>query len=134
MGVGTQASGATGEIRATGTITSFYSDIRLKDNIEVITNALQAIDQIRGVKYTQNKFAEQFGYNNYTSQVGVIAQEMQKVLPEVVKPAPFDIDINGNSKSGENYLTVQYEKIVPLLVQAIKEQQSAIDLLLQYIK
>ena len=59
---------------------------------------------------------------------------MMKVLPEVVKKAPFDIDTNGNSRSGENYLTVQYEKIVPLIIQAIKEQQSAIDLLLQYIK
>ena len=48
-----------------------------------------------------------FGYNDYKRQVGVIAQEVQKVLPESVKIAPFDMDVEGNSKSGENYLTVQ---------------------------
>ena len=41
-------------------------------------------------------------------------------MPEIIRPAPFDIDKDGNSKSGENYKTVQYEKIVPLLVEAIK--------------
>ena len=54
-------------------------------------------------------------------QVGVIAQQVKEVLPEAIKPAPFDIDENGNSISGENYLTVQYEKLVPLLIEAIKE-------------
>jgi len=121
LGVGTAASNTTGEIRATNDITAFYSDIRLKENITEITNALDKIDSIRGVYYTQNKFAESFGYNNYNSQVGVIAQEVEKVLPEVVVLAPFDSDENGNSISGEKYLTVKYEKIIPLLIQAIKE-------------
>ena len=44
------------------------------------------------------------------------------------------MDGNGGSKSGDNYLTVQYEKLVPLILQAIKEQQSAIDELLTYIR
>ena len=92
------------------------------------------VNQIRGVYYTQNKFAEQFGYKDYKKQVGVIAQEVQKVLPESVKIAPFDMDREGNSKSGENYLTVQYEKLVPLLIQAIKEQQSEIDELLKKVE
>ena len=48
------------------------------------------------------------------------------VIPEAVKPAPFD-NIDGVSKSGENYLTVQYEKIVPLLIECIKDQQSMIE-------
>ena len=51
----------------------------------------------------------------------MLAQQIQEVLPDVVKFAPFDRDENGNSISGENYLTVQYEKIVPLLIEAIKE-------------
>ena len=93
----------------------------------MISNAIELVNQIRGVYYTQNKFAEQFGYNDYRKQVGVIAQEVQKVLPESVKVAPFDMDREGNSKSGENYLTVQYEKLTPLLIQAIKEQQIQID-------
>ena len=59
--------------------------------------------------------------------VGVFAQDVQAVLPEAVKLAPFDNDGNNKSISGENYLTVQYEKIVPLLIEAIKEQQKQID-------
>jgi hypothetical protein len=56
---------------------------------------------------------------------------VQAVLPEVIKPAPFDTDENGASKSGENYLTVQYEKIVPLLIEAIKELSKKVELLEQ---
>jgi hypothetical protein len=72
-------------------------------------------------------------------QVGVIAQDLQKVLPEVVKPAPFDINIldndgNTTSKSGENYLTVQYEKIVPLLVAAIQELNDKVNNLEEQLK
>ena len=77
--------------------------------------------------YTQNKFAENFGYKDYKQQVGLIAQEVQAVQPEAVKIAPFDMDREGNSKSGENYLTVQYEKLVPLIIESIKEQQKQID-------
>ena len=134
LGVNTAASGTAGEIRATNNITAYFSDKRLKENIELISNAIDSVNQIRGVYYTQNKFAEQFGYYDYKKQVGVIAQEVQKVLPESVKIAPFDMDREGNSKSGENYLTVQYEKLVPLLIQAIKEQQSAIDELLKKVE
>ena len=73
--------------------------------------------------------AEKFGYHDYTKQIGLLAQQVQKVLPEVVVPAPFDIDENNNSKSGENYLTIQYEKIIPLIIETIKEQQKEIDVL-----
>jgi hypothetical protein len=74
--------------------------------------------------------AASFGYTDKEEQVGVIAQEIEAVLPQVVKPAPFDVDrVDGVivSKSGQNYKTVQYEKIVPLLIEAIKEQQKQID-------
>ena len=121
MGVGTGASGTAGEIRATNNITAYYSDKRLKKDIEKISDALSKLEKINGVFYTQNELAETFGYNDYSKQVGVIAQEIQEVLPEAVAFAPFDRDENDNSKSGENYLTVRYEKIVPLLIEAIKE-------------
>ena len=121
LGVGTGASGTTGEIRATNQIVAYYSDKRLKNITGKIDNALDKVDQLSGVYYTQNALAESFGYNDYSSQVGVIAQEVKSVLPEIVKPAPFDIAEDGSSKSGEEYLTVQYEKLVPLLVEAIKE-------------
>jgi hypothetical protein len=127
LGVGTAGSGTTGEIRATNNITAFYSDKRLKDIISTIPNALSKLLTLSGVIFKQNKKAEEFGYNNYEEQVGVIAQEVQAVLPQVVKPAPFDLDENNQSKSGENYITVQYEKLVPLLIEAIKEQQKQID-------
>lgn len=133
VGVGTAASGVTGEIRATNNITAYYSDGRLKTITSTIENPLDKIQQISGVYYTGNDVAESYGYMDKSEQVGVIAQEIQKVLPHVVKPAPFDTayDENGNmySKSGENYLTVQYDKIVPLLIEAIKELKSEIDVL-----
>lgn len=123
LGVGTDASGTAGEIRATGQITAYYSDERLKENIELITNALDKVDQLRGVTYLPNNIAESFGFKK-EPQVGVIAQDVNKVLPEAVKPAPFDRMMYENSdmsRSGENYMAVQYEKIVPLLIEAIKE-------------
>jgi hypothetical protein len=132
FGVGTAASGTTGEIRATNNITAFFSDKRLKDIVGPIDNALYKVSKISGVYYKQNKLAESFGYNNYEQQVGVIAQEIQEVLPEAVKFAPFDREMkDGNevSKSGEEYLTVQYEKLVPLLIEAIKELRLEIDAL-----
>jgi hypothetical protein len=124
LGIGTAASGTTGEIRATNTITSYYSDERLKQNIELIPNALDKVDALRGITYNPNTLAESFGYDSTSNEVGVIAQDVQKVLPEAVKPAPFDRMIfEGTeiSKSGEDYMTVQYERLVPLLVEAIKE-------------
>jgi len=125
FGVGTAASGTSGEIRATNQITSFYSDERLKENIKVIPNALEKVIQLRGVTYNANQIAEKFGFSDKTAQVGVIAGDVEKVLPEAVKPAPFDImrlqEGIEISRSGENYKTVQYEKIVPLLIEAIKE-------------
>jgi hypothetical protein len=110
-----------GAITASGNITAYYSDKRLKNITGRIQNALGKVNSISGIEYTQSKLAEQYGYNNYKPQVGVIAQEIQSILPEAVCLAPFDMDKDGNSKSGENYLTVQYEKLVPLLIEAIKE-------------
>jgi hypothetical protein len=75
--------------------------------------------------------AEVYGFHNYEPQVGVIAQELQEVLPEAVKLAPFDTNAEQGSISGNDYLTVQYHKIVPLLIQAIKEQQKEINELRQ---
>jgi hypothetical protein len=124
LGVGATASGVSGEIRAAADITSYYSDERLKTNINLIENALDKVMTLRGVTYNANDLAESFGYKNKEKQVGVLAGDIQKVLPEAVKPAPFDVILfEGTeiSKSGENYKTVQYEKLVPLLIEAIKE-------------
>jgi hypothetical protein len=123
IGVGTAASGTPGTIRATNDIVAWYSDERLKDNIQVIPNALEKILTLRGVTFRPNSIAESFGYKK-ENHVGVIAQDVERVLPEAVKPAPFDIMLFENteiSRSGQDYKTVQYEKLVPLLIEAIKE-------------
>jgi len=121
------------EIRATNQITSYYSDERLKEDIEEIGSALEKVMSLRGVTYKPNSIAESLGYKKQ-SEVGVIAQDVEKVLPEAVKPAPFDLELLEGmevSKSGENYKTVQYEKLVPLLIEAIKELNREVEQLKQ---
>jgi hypothetical protein len=130
FGVGTAPSTTAGEIRAINNITAYFSDERLKENIRPISSALSKLLSLRGVTYNSNELAEQYGYTDKKEQVGVIAQDVETVLPQIVVPAPFDIaqDEDGNeySKSGENYKTVQYDKLIPLLIEAIKEQQETI--------
>ena len=125
----TGALAVTGAITATGDITAFYSDGRLKENLKIISNPIEKIRKITGYTYNTNQLGKVLlnNENDNDNKVGLIAQDLEKVLPEAVKLAPFDRDENGNSKSGENYLTIQYEKVVPLLVEAIKEQQIKID-------
>ena len=117
LGVGTGASGTAGEIRATNNITAFYSDERLKTVLGEIDNALEKVKELRGVYFEENETAKSLGYNNDKRQVGVIAQEVEKVLPEVVTKAPID----------EKYITVWYDKLVPLLIEAIKELSAKVD-------
>lgn len=118
----------TGNIIATGDITAFSSDKRLKENIEFIKNPLEKIKVLSGFTYdwSIDKCIEVGFKPNDSRQIGVFAQDVQSVIPEAVKPAPFDT-VDGKSKSGDNYLTVQYEKIVPLLIECIKDQQSMIE-------
>ena len=121
IGVGTGPdTGNTGSIRAFGDITAFFSDERLKTDITIIQDALTKVNSIRGVHYIPNDLALSYGYEQ-KRKVGVLAQDIEKVLPEIVVSAPFDIDENGNSISGEHYKTVHYDKIIPLLIEAIKE-------------
>lgn len=109
------------QIAATGNITAYYSDERLKENIETIANALAAVTELDGVRYNANALAESFGYDRSKQEIGLLAGQVQAVCPEAVEIAPFDLDAEGKSKSGENYLTLKYERLVPLLVEAIKE-------------
>jgi hypothetical protein len=107
------------EIRVSGDVIAFHSsDKRLKDNIKPISNPLDKILKIGG--YTFDWSEKQ---NMYEGQdVGVIAQEIEKVLPEVVE------------KRDNGYKAVKYEKIVPLLIESIKEQQKQIEELKKLIK
>lgn len=116
LGVGTGASGTAGEIRATNNITAYYSDERLKTKIGSIENALEKVKQIETMVYHANETAVELGYDASKIEVGVTAQSVQRVQPEAVKPAPID----------EKYLTVQYERLVPLLIEAIKELEAQV--------
>ena len=122
LGVGSAAPQSTiGQIVASDNIIAYFSDARLKENIAPIPDALAKINTLSGVTYNSNDLAESYGYTDRSQQVGVLAQEVKVVMPQVIKPAPFDTDGEGNSISGQNYMTVQYEKLVPLLIEAIKE-------------
>ena len=117
----------TGTFAVIGDIIGFSSDKRLKTDIRLITSATSKVISLTGIVYKWNDLANSLaGYNTHEDMVGLFAQDVQAVLPQAVKPAPFDTE-QGVSKSGENYLTVQYEKVVPLLVEAIKEQQAMIE-------
>ena len=111
MGVGTGASGTSGEIRATNNITAYYSDERLKEFEGKIDNALEKVLALSGYYYKDNELAKELGYDNDRRQVGLSAQEVKKILPEVITEAPID----------EQYLTIWYDKLIPLIIEAIKE-------------
>jgi hypothetical protein len=113
--------GPTGEIRASNEITAYFSsDARLKENVTIISNPIEMVKQIRGVYFdwTDEHIARRGGEDGYfvrKHDVGVIAQEVEQVLPEVV----------GTREDG--FKAVKYDKIVALLVEAVKEQQQQID-------
>ena len=117
---------ATGYLSVQYDITAFASDKRLKTDVREIADALNKVKEIRGVTYRFNDTGKSFGFDD-REHVGVIAQEVEAVLPQVIAPAPFDLDEDGESKSGENYKTVKYEKIVPLLIEAIKDLSDRVD-------
>ena len=119
---------ASVNLQARGDVISSFSDERLKKVICNIDNPVEKLMQIKTFKYVPNDIAKQLNivtnYNN-RPQVGLSAQDVQEVLPEVISIAPFDTCNlkNGEivSKSGQNYLTVSYERMIPLLIECIKE-------------
>ena len=105
-------------IRSTGDVVAYYSsDERLKDNVKPIENALEKLQKIRGVEFDWND--KQDVYEGHDT--GVIAQEVQKVLPEVV------------TEREDGYLAVKYEKMVGLLIESIKELKTEVDDLKQQL-
>jgi uncharacterized coiled-coil protein SlyX len=115
LGVGMAASATAGRIDATNDIVAFSSsDKRFKENIVPIENALEKINQIGGYEFdwkVQNK--NEHGYEGH--DLGVIAQEIEAIAPELVQTRE-----NG-------YKAVKYDKLVSVLVQAIKELSAKID-------
>ncbi len=102
---------AYGSIAADNNIVAYYSDDRLKAREGNITDALSKVRTLDTFYYRANETAQSLGYSNERLEVGVSAQQVQKILPEVVHPAPVSSE----------YFTIQYERLVPLLIAAIKE-------------
>jgi hypothetical protein len=98
----------TGTIRATGDVIA-YSDARVKENVETVENALSKVVSLRGVTYTRKDSEDK------SEKVGVIAQEVLSILPQVVSQ-----DDNGN-------YSVAYGNMVGVLIEAIKELKAEID-------
>ena len=126
LGIGTNPSGTQGEIRATNDITAYYSsDIRLKENIHSLKGTLEKLDSIRAVSYDWKELTEEERktvHSHTGSDIGVIAQEVEEVFPNLVEDRP-----NG-------YKAVNYEKLSAVLLSAVKELKQEVEELKQKIK
>ena len=111
--VGTTNTVTFGEVRSTGDIIAYYnsSDLALKENITPINNALDKVMSLDGINWTYK--------NDGRAMTGLIAQQVQKVLPEAV----FETDLMDNS----GHLAIRYGNVVGLLVESIKELKSEIE-------
>ena len=128
-----ELNGYQNEVRASGDIIAFYSsDRKMKDNIVDIANPLDKIKQLNGVTFDWNEKGpkwskiKRFNPDNL-NDVGVIAQDVQKVLPQAVRT-------KFNADKSDSYLSVDYKRLIPLLIEGIKEQQNQIDELKLKIK
>jgi hypothetical protein len=108
---------STNLLSCSGDIVAFASDERLKTNFEPIENAVDKVSKLNGFTYNFNEIGEELGFDTSLRHAGVSAQEVQAVLPEAVCPAP----------ASDEYLTVKYDKLVPLLIEAIKELKAEIE-------
>jgi len=114
--ISTGGLAVTGAITSTGDITAFFSDDRLKNRLENIENALDKLITLSGFYYEPNQTAIDLGYE-LKREIGVSAQEVQKVVPEIVVKAPIS----------DEYLTVKYDKLIPLIIESIKELKCEVD-------
>ena len=121
----TMSGSYSGSFSASSNITAYSSDERLKDFKGKIDNALDKVDELNGYYFEWNDVAKGLdGGRSFKEgmEVGVSAQEIEKVLPEVVTEAPIvkieNLDVD--------YKTVYYDKIVPLLIEAIKELRAEV--------
>jgi len=123
-----------GAIKATQDIIAYASDKRLKENIINIENPLQKIKQLRGVYFDWKDMTKELGFVPPTmkNEIGMIAQEVEAVIPQAIDIAPFDELYEGTDR--EKYKTIKYNRLIPLLVECINEQQKQIDNLTNQIE
>lgn len=123
LGVGVAAPATSGQIKATDDIIAFTSsDKNLKENITEISEPLSKIDKIRGVNFDwKDEWIEKNGgedeYFVQKHDIGVIAQEIREVIPEAVR------------ERTDGTLAVSYERIIPLLIESIRELKNKVELL-----
>lgn len=120
LSVGNISPSATlGRIDASNDVVAYStSDFQLKENITPITNALDKIAQIEGVEFDWKEISDEerkYVHGNHGHDIGVIAQQIEKILPEAVQTRE-----NG-------YKAVDYKKIIPLLIETIKELNHKVD-------
>jgi hypothetical protein len=106
-----------GAITAGGDVYGLLSDDRVKENQRNIDNAIEKLESLNGFTYNFNETGEKLGFDPNQRHSGVSAQDVQNVLPESVAPAPAD----------NNYLTVKYDKLIPLLIESIKDLKNDLD-------
>ena len=135
---GSKAFYVANQIAATSNVTAYYSDERLKEKLGDIEDAVEKVCSIETMYYKHNDVAKEMGYKGDEQQIGVTAQSVKEVAPEVISLAPIDMHTEEDgtvvSKTGEDYMTVDYGKLVPLLIESIKEQQDQINKLEKRIK
>ena len=121
----TMSGSYSGSFQASGNISAYTSDQRLKNFKGKIDNALDKVKQLNGYYYEWNDTAKGIDADVFKDgiEVGVNAQEVEAVLPEVITEAPI-VKINNLDT---DYKTVYYDKIVPLLIEAIKELEVKLD-------
>ncbi|QDP60097.1 MAG: putative fusion long tail fiber distal subunit [Prokaryotic dsDNA virus sp.] len=121
-------NGSTGSYSGTGNITAYASDRRLKTNIKPIENALDKLNKINGVTYDWvDDITSEYGFHpQCMSEHGVVAQEIAEVLPDAVVTAPFNGSYTEKCGTDHDFKTVHKEKIIPLLIEAIKELQQEV--------
>ena len=120
--------GDSGDFHADADVVAYstsVSDKKLKDNITTIEFGLDKIKNLRGVEFTWND-----GGREGQRDIGIIAQEIEKVIPEVVREKEMPL----MDKSGKKYKTIDYDKITAVLIEAVKEQQEQIDELKKQVK
>lgn len=119
---------STGSYVGTGNVTAYASDRRLKTNIKPIENALDKLNKINGVTYDWvDDITTEYGFHpQCMHEHGVVAQEIAEVLPDAVVTAPFNGSYTEKCGTDHDFKTVHKEKIIPLLIEAIKELQQEV--------
>ena len=129
-------SGSQGHGYFTGNVTAYASDRRLKTNIQSIDNALDKVSRIRGVEFdwVDDITSEYDFHPQQMHETGVIAQEIQEVIPDAVVESPMNGNYTAKCGTDHKFLTVDKEKIVPLLIEAVKELKAEVDALKSQIE